>query len=117
MKLKLLSAAAICVLAAASLVAIALARAFTLQTAANATVTDQSRTTSHESIVVNASGRAVYELTGDTTTHHLCTSANGCFKFWPPVTVKSRTVPSKGAGIAGKLGVIKRSGILQVTLG
>src|SRR6185437_15548362 len=58
-----------------------------------------------------------YTLSGDTTKHPKCTKAGGCFQFWPPVTVSSAKGLSKAAGVKGKLGVFKRNGIMQVTLG
>ena len=68
-------------------------------------------------IVVNARGFAVYDLTGDSKRHPKCTKANGCFKFWAPVTVSSSRKLSKAPGINGKLGAWHRNGFLQVTLG
>jgi predicted lipoprotein with Yx(FWY)xxD motif len=102
--------------ATAALVGVAIAKTFTLQVAKNASVTNQSATTKTENIVVTRSGRAVYVLTGDSTRHPKCTKANGCFSFWPPVTVSSTKKLSKAPGIRGKLGVWHRNGFLQVTL-
>ncbi|MGZ4191147.1 MAG: COG4315 family predicted lipoprotein [Solirubrobacteraceae bacterium] len=109
--------AALAGLASAALVGLAVAKGLTLQVAKGASVTNQSGVTKTESIVVNAKGRAVYTLSGDTTTHPKCTQANGCFGFWPPVTVSSAKGLSKAAGVKGKLGTFKRNGIIQVTLG
>jgi predicted lipoprotein with Yx(FWY)xxD motif len=110
--------AALAGLASAALVGLAVAKTLTLQTAKGASVTNsQSGSTKTEDIVVNSKGRAVYTLSGDTTTHQKCTKANGCFAFWPPVTVSSAKNLSKAAGVKGKLGTFKRSGITQVTLG
>jgi predicted lipoprotein with Yx(FWY)xxD motif len=68
-------------------------------------------------VAVNAQGRTLYALGGESKTHLICTSAE-CLKFWPPVRVSSRSTKLKdGSGVHGKLGVIKRAGgILQVTL-
>jgi predicted lipoprotein with Yx(FWY)xxD motif len=104
-------------LASAALVGLAVAKTLTLQVATGASVTNQSGSTKTENIVINTKGRAVYTLSGDTTTHQKCTRANGCFAFWPPVTVSSAKGLSKAAGVNGKLGTFKRSGIIQVTLG
>ncbi len=104
-------------LAGAALVGLAVAKTLTLQVAKGASVTNQSQSTKTENIVVNSKGRAVYTLSGDTTTHQKCTKANGCFAFWPPVTVSSAKNLSKAAGVPGKLGTFRRSGIIQVTLG
>jgi hypothetical protein len=65
---------------------------------------------------VTASGRAVYELTGDSARHPKCTLGNGCFSFWPPLKVGSRKNPNKASRIRGKLGVWHRDVFLQVTL-
>ncbi len=109
--------AAVAGFAGAALVGLAVAKTVTLQVAKGASVTNQSGSTKTEGIVINSKGRAVYTLSGDTTTHQKCTKANGCFSFWPPVTVSSAKGLSKAAGVKGKLGTFKRSGIIQVTLG
>lgn len=80
----------------------------TLRTASNATI--------GKTIVVNGHGLTVYELRPETTTHLLCTSAQ-CLKFWPMVTVSSRTAKlTKTAAVKGKLGILHRNGKFQVTL-
>ncbi|MFZ1994397.1 MAG: hypothetical protein WAU75_09820 [Solirubrobacteraceae bacterium] len=109
--------AALAGLGSAALVGLAVAKTLTLQAAKGASVTNQSGSTKTENIVVNSKGRAVYTLSGDSATHQKCTRANGCFAFWPPVTVSSAKNLSKAAGVNGKLGTFKRSGIIQVTLG
>jgi predicted lipoprotein with Yx(FWY)xxD motif len=109
--------AAIAGLASAALVGLAVARTLTLQAAKAASVTNQSGVTKTEDIVVNGKGRAVYMLSGDTTRHPKCTKANGCFSFWPPVTVASAKSVSKAPAVKGRLGTFKRNGISQVTLG
>jgi len=102
--------------AAATLVAVAVAKTFTVQVAKKASVTNQSGTTDRENILVTSRGFAVYTLSGDSMHHPKCTKANGCFKFWPPVTVSSARKTSKAPGIKGKLGVWHRNGFFQVTL-
>lgn len=103
--------------ASAALVGLAVAKTLTLQVAKAASVTNAvSGVTQTENIVINGKGRAVYMLSGDTTKHPKCTKANGCFSFWPPVTVSSAKSLSKAAGVKGRLGTFKRSGITQVTL-
>src|SRR5207248_3771685 len=82
----------------------------------NAKVTNQQAMTTHENIAVGAKKRAVYTLTGDKKSHPECTSKNHCFKFWPPVTVKSGTKPTKASGIKGKLSLWHRNGFSQVLL-
>jgi predicted lipoprotein with Yx(FWY)xxD motif len=109
--------AALAGLAFAALVGFAVAKALTLHVAKGASVTNASMVTKTENIVVNSKGRAVYTLSGDTTSHPKCTKANGCFSFWPPVTVSSARGLTKAAGIKGKLGTFKRNGMTQVTLG
>lgn len=105
------------IVAVTSLAAEAIARALTLQVDRSAKVTNMvTHTTRTESIVLNSSGRAVYDLTGDRRGHAECTQANGCFGFWPPVTVSSPRNLSKAVGIKGKLGTWRRNGFFQVTL-
>jgi predicted lipoprotein with Yx(FWY)xxD motif len=101
-----------------ALAAVAVAKSFTLEVAKNATVTDMTtNVTKHEAIATNAKGFGVYWLSGDSKSHPKCTQANGCFKFWPPVTVKSAKALSKAAGISGKLSTWSRNGFTQVVLG
>ncbi len=68
-----------------------------------------------EPIAVNSKGVAVYELLPETTHHLLCTSST-CLGFWPPVKVAPGAKLSKGAGVKGTLGKLKRKGFTQVTL-
>lgn len=109
--------AALAGFASAAMVGLAVAKVLTLQVAKAASVTNQSGSTKTENIVINTKGRAVYMLSGDTAKHPKCTKANGCFAFWPPVTVSSAKNLSKAAGVQGKLGTFKRNGLIQVTLG
>ena len=103
--------------ATAALVGIAYAKTFTLQVAMNAKVTNTKGTTKRENIVVNSRGFALYTLSGETTHHALCTKAQGCFRFWPPLTVASAKKLSEAPGIKGRLGAWHRNGFFQVTLG
>jgi predicted lipoprotein with Yx(FWY)xxD motif len=103
--------------ASAVLVGLAVAKTLTLQVAKGASVTNQSGSTQTENIVITGKGRAVYTLSGDSTRHPKCTKADGCFSFWPPITVSSAKGLSKAAQIKGKLGTFKRNGFIQVTLG
>jgi predicted lipoprotein with Yx(FWY)xxD motif len=66
-----------------------------------------------EPIAVNSKGVTVYTLSGDSAKHMECIKASGCFKAWPPVTVKGKATIS---GIKGKLGTFKRNGFTQVML-
>jgi predicted lipoprotein with Yx(FWY)xxD motif len=70
----------------------------------------------HEPIAVTAHGRAVYDLTPETIRHLLCTRANGCFRFWAPVTVPRAAKLVRGAGVSGHLGTLTRDGFRQLTL-
>lgn len=81
-----------------------------LRTAQNATIGAR--------IVVDTKGRTLYELSGETRTHLLCTSS-ACLSAWPPATVASaRTKVKGGAGVKGAVGTIRRSGgARQITLG
>lgn len=109
--------AAVAGVATAALVGGALASTFTLQVARNASVTNVAGMTSTENVVVNTRGHALYDLSGDSPKHPKCTKADGCFQFWPPVTVSSKKKLSRAPGVKGKLGVWRRNGFLQVTLG
>ena len=101
-----------------AIAAVAIAKTFTLNVAKNATVTNaQTMATTHENIGVNGRGFAVYWLSGDSKTHPKCTQANGCFKFWPPVTAASAKALSKTSGISGKLTSWSRDGFTQAVLG
>lgn len=81
----------------------------TLATARNATLS--------ESIVVDSRGLTVYELRPESTRHLLCTKGNGCFQIWRPVSVASaKTKLKAGHGVSGKLGILHRNGLFQVTL-
>lgn len=105
--------------ALALLTGLALAKTFTLDIAKSASVTSAATMqTVTEPIAVTAHGLATYTLTGDTVHHAKCTKANGCFKFWLPVTVASaKSKPTAAAGIKGTLGTKKLSSkSFQVTL-
>jgi predicted lipoprotein with Yx(FWY)xxD motif len=92
------------------------AKTFTLHVAKHAAVTNQSSKTVHENIVVNSGSMAVYVLSGDSKAHPKCTLSGGCFAFWPPVKVASKSSLSKGPGVPGRLGIWRRNGFNQVTL-
>lgn len=111
-----LAAVAAAGFATAALVGVAAATTFTLNVAKNAKVTNQQMVTKHEAIAVGAKNHAVYTLSGDKKSHPECTMKNGCFKFWPPVTVAPGKHPTKAAGIKGKLSLWNRDGFSQVLL-
>jgi predicted lipoprotein with Yx(FWY)xxD motif len=69
-------------------------------------------------IVTTSRGLTVYTLSGETTRHLKCTKAAGCLTFWPPVTVRTRSTKlSAATGIHGRLALLHRDGVFQVTLG
>lgn len=70
-----------------------------------------------KTIVLSPSGRTVYALSPETTHHLLCKNRE-CLKFWPPLTVPSRSTKlTEASGVHGKLGLLRRSnGALQITL-
>ncbi len=59
----------------------------------------------------------MYWVSGDSQSHPQCTKANGCFMFWPPVKVASKSSLSKAPGVPGKLTIWHRNGFNQVMLG
>ncbi|HVP01298.1 MAG TPA: hypothetical protein VMT10_01905 [Solirubrobacteraceae bacterium] len=70
----------------------------------------------HKRIVVTRTGVTLYRLAPETTRHLLCTSAS-CLQAWPPLTVASASTKLvAGAGVHGKLGLLKRGRVFQVTL-
>jgi predicted lipoprotein with Yx(FWY)xxD motif len=68
-----------------------------------------------ESIAVTPRGAAVYQLSPETARHLLCTSRQ-CLSFWPPVKVAKGAKLTKGAGLKGRLGTLKRAAFTQLTL-
>ena len=76
-----------------------------------------ANTTLAKTIVVNPSGHSLYALSPETARHLLCKSKE-CLRFWPPLTVPSRTTKLReSSGVHGKLGLLRRgNGTLQVTL-
>jgi predicted lipoprotein with Yx(FWY)xxD motif len=50
--------------------------------------------TSIGNVLVDASGRTVYELVGDSTSHPTCTGA--CLSIWPPVKTNGTQVVVNG---------------------
>jgi|SRR5271167_297086 len=82
-----------------------------------ATLGSATNSTLGEQVVVNAQRHTLYALSPETRGHLLCKSSE-CLKFWPPDTVPStKTKLKAGAGVQGRLGILRRSnGVLQVTL-
>jgi predicted lipoprotein with Yx(FWY)xxD motif len=71
-----------------------------------------------EAVAATPKGRAVYQLSPETGKRLLCTSQQ-CLGFWPPVKVAKGAKGAKltkGAGLKGKMGTLKRNGFTQLTL-
>ncbi len=67
------------------------------------------------SILVNAQGMTLYELTSEAGGKFAC--SGGCLAVWPPLLVPAgTTVPTAAPGVVGTLGVIARpDGTVQAT--
>ena len=102
---------------AAATLALSAALAGIALAASTVTIGSASNATLEQTIAVNSTGRTLYALSPETTSHLLCKSGE-CLKLWPPVTVPSRSTKLKaGPGVHGHLGILRRAnGILQVTL-
>jgi predicted lipoprotein with Yx(FWY)xxD motif len=102
---------------AAATLALSAALAGIAMAASTVTVGSASSSKLEEQIAVSSAGRTLYALSPETASHLLCKSSE-CLKFWPPVTVPSRSTKLKaGPGVHGHLGILHRSnGMLQVTL-
>jgi predicted lipoprotein with Yx(FWY)xxD motif len=89
-----------------------------LATGGAITVSSAPSSTLGEQITVDVQGRTLYALSPETTHHLLCKSRE-CFRFWPPLTVRSsKTKLTAGPGVHGHLAILRRSNrVLQVTLG
>jgi len=79
-------------------------------------VTSATGATTHKNIVISSRGFAVYTLSGDSRQHPECTRVNGCFTFWPPVTIASGHKVTRAAAIKGTIGTWRRNGFVQLTL-
>jgi predicted lipoprotein with Yx(FWY)xxD motif len=64
------------------------------QPATGSTTSLKSKSTSIGNVLVDASGRTVYELVGDSTAHPTCTGA--CLSIWPPVKTNGTQVVVNG---------------------
>jgi predicted lipoprotein with Yx(FWY)xxD motif len=75
----------------------------------------------HEAILVARGKAPVYELTGESVHHFLCTTANGCIALWPIVPVTGKGTVTAAPGVRGKLGFVRRRlagrSVRQATLG
>lgn len=64
------------------------------QTSGSANSSLQSKPTSIGTVLVDSSGRTVYELVGDTAANSKCTGS--CLAIWPPVKVNGTQVVVNG---------------------
>jgi predicted lipoprotein with Yx(FWY)xxD motif len=71
------------------------------------------KTVKHD-VLVNATGHAVYLLTGDSSKHPECTST-ACLGNWPAVTSSAKK-PMVGKEVTGKVAIWRHGGINQVTI-
>ncbi len=102
--------------AAAAALAIAATFAAMALASSSTSIDSASNSSLGEHILVNSSGRTLYELSPETTSHLLCKSSE-CLKFWPPLTASSAKDVKLGSGVHGKVGILHRSGgTSQVTL-
>jgi predicted lipoprotein with Yx(FWY)xxD motif len=102
----------------ASVAALALAATFAAMALASSSTSIDSASNSSlgEHILVGSSGRTLYVLSPETTSHLLCKSSE-CLKFWPPLTASSAKDVKLGSGVHGAVGILHRSGgTSQVTL-
>ena len=63
--------------------------------------TVQLRHTSLGSILVNSSGRTLYEFTRDHAGQDTCVAIRGCSAIWPPLKASGR--PTAGSGLKASL--------------
>jgi predicted lipoprotein with Yx(FWY)xxD motif len=84
---------------------------------ATITIRQAKNATLGERVVVDLRGRTLYALAPESP-HHLLCKSEACFKFWPPLTVRSRRVRLEaGPGVHGRLAILRRrGGIFQVML-
>ena len=69
-----------------------------------------------KTVAVDAKGRTLYALSGETAKHLKCTSS-ACLSIWPPLTVSRTAKLTVGKAVHGKLGTLRRAdGRRQVTL-
>ncbi len=98
--------------------AVAASAAIALGAAPRPTVRATANAALGKTIVVDARGRTLYRLSGETKTHLKCTSS-ACLSAWAPLTVASKSTKLvAGTGVHGSLSLLHRSGgKLQVVLG
>jgi predicted lipoprotein with Yx(FWY)xxD motif len=90
--------------------------AMALASSSSVSVNSASNSKLGQRILVTSSGRTLYELSPETTSHLLCKSSE-CLKFWPPLKAGSASGVKLGSGVHGKVGILHRAGgVSQVTL-
>lgn len=65
-------------------------------------------------VLVDAQGRTLYELSVDSASAIVCTGV--CASIWPPYVIPAGTVPKAGGGVGAALTTVQRpDGTVQVT--
>jgi predicted lipoprotein with Yx(FWY)xxD motif len=81
------------------------------------TLKSESASSLGGTVLAAPSGRTLYRLSPETSTHLLCTSS-ACLGVWKPLTVKSKSTTVKlPSGAKGHAAFVKRGKAFQVTLG
>ena len=92
---------AVALASAASAATVASAQTSIPVARSSATATVQLRHTSLGSILVNSSGRTLYEFTRDRGNKNSCAAISGCSTVWPSLKASGR--PTGGSGIKASL--------------
>ena len=92
---------AVALASAASAATVASAQTSIPVARSSAAATVQLRHTSLGSILVNSSGRTLYEFTKDRGNKNSCVAISGCSTVWPSLKASGR--PTAGAGIKASL--------------
>ena len=92
---------AVALASAASAATVASAQTSPPAAHSSAAATVQLRHTSLGSILVNSSGRTLYEFTRDRAGKSSCTATSGCSEVWP--SLRTNGHPKAGSGIKASL--------------
>jgi predicted lipoprotein with Yx(FWY)xxD motif len=92
---------AVALASAASAATVASAQSNLPAARSSATATVQLRHTSLGSILVNSSGRTLYEFTRDHGNKNSCAAISGCSSVWPSLKASGR--PTAGSGVKASL--------------
>ena len=92
---------AVALVSAASAATVASAQSNLPAAHSSAAATVQLRHTSLGSILVNSSGRTLYEFTRDHGNKNSCAAISGCSSVWPSLKASSR--PTAGSGVKASL--------------